>query len=201
MKGAWWQRYILAIGDVALRDIERVKGLKIQFIHVRLIWRRSELLPEHPCCLFRGVLDEIVPPYFPWNHARVIRACLCKLIEELNKETGQIIVDALTVFKDEGVSEDQPLDPIGKVFRHLADHRPAKAMTDQDHIVQVAAPDVRDDGVDAIPVCNPSALICWAMTNECWGVGMVPFCLEMANDSLPCKLQNFMAANFYNYLT
>src|SRR6516225_5406489 len=70
-------------------------------------------------------------------------------------------------------------------------------MTDQDHIVQVVVPDVRDDGVNAVPVCNPNALICWAMTNKCWSVGMVPLCLEMANDSLPGPTAMPCSVNHY----
>src|SRR6516225_7177267 len=81
MPGACWQRQILATVNEALGNVERVKGLEIQFLHVRLVWRRSILLPESPCHLLRGVLDETVSPNFIWKQSRVIGASLCKLLE------------------------------------------------------------------------------------------------------------------------
>ena len=127
----------------------------------------------------------MVSPDLIGKQGRVIGACLCELIELLDQVTWQVVVDALTACKDEGIQEDQALDAIGQVFDHLADHRPAKAMPNQDHLSQVVAPDERDDGVDAVAVRNPNALIRRAMTNQCWCVGLVSSCLEMANDSLP----------------
>jgi hypothetical protein len=109
-------------GDPLVRRGKRVKRFEIRFIEVDLVRLRGELLSDRPGHRFWCVVDEKVAPNFPRPQHRVVSTYRSKLVKQGRIIVGQIIEDTLSVFENEGIQENEPLDPIGKLFHYLLNH-------------------------------------------------------------------------------
>src|SRR5262245_23473052 len=142
----------------------------------------------------------MVAPDLPGEERSIVGAILGQLIEQSLEFSRQVIVDALAIGNNECVQEDQLFDLGWQMLRYSTDHRAAKTVTNQDHIIQVMLFDVVHHRINVVLMCYASATGPRCMTRERRCISAMSFPNKLAGDTLPGPATMPGSVNHYECL-